>query len=317
MTKKRLVGIPDEILKNLEKKITSQIMNKIDEIISTKCKEIFSHESKNNTFVFKNEIALLKANSHYLQNETKKLNEKLDHTLGSLTYIASEYDDFSTKIVRLKKQSQDVTQEITCINEKLGIFRKRQSETEKQLEELEQYGRRENLEIHGVPWSKNENTNEIVKKVAKQLNVSLISNDISTSHRLFNTNSYSGNFTKTEKNRHPPIIVRFSNRDKRNEIFNQRQKFRENSPSNSDNSNHNNLIPKNVTIRENLTKYRKFLYAEANKVKNKLRYQFLWTWQGQILMRKDATTKAFKISSLQDLNKLSNWSGCNTSRMQV
>ena len=74
------------------------------------------------------------------ENETKKLNEKLDHTLGSLTYIASEYDNFSTKIIRLKKQSQDVTQEITYINEKLGIFRKRQSETEKQLEELEQYG---------------------------------------------------------------------------------------------------------------------------------------------------------------------------------
>ena len=34
-------------------------------------------------------------------------------------------------------------------------------------------------------------------------------------------------------------------------------------------------------------------------------------------MRKDAATKALKISSLQDLNKLSNWSGCNTSRMQV
>ena len=70
--------------------------------------------------------------------------------------------------MRLKKQSQDLTQEITYINEKLGIFRKQQSETEKQLEELkqhEQYERRENLEIHGVPWPKNENTNEIVKKV--------------------------------------------------------------------------------------------------------------------------------------------------------
>ena len=71
MTKKCLVVIPDEILKNLEEKITSQIMNKIDEIISTKCKEIFSHELENNTFVLKNKIAFLQANSHYLQNETK------------------------------------------------------------------------------------------------------------------------------------------------------------------------------------------------------------------------------------------------------
>ena len=186
-------------------------MNKINEIISTKCKEIFLFESENNTFVLKNEIAFLKDNSHYLQNETKKLNEKLDHTLGSVTYITSEYNNFSTKIMRLKEQSQDLTQETTYINEKLGIFRKRQGETEKQLEELEQYGRRENLEIHGVPWSKNKNINEIVRKVAKQLNVSLIGNGISTSHSLFNTNSYSGNSTKIEKNQHPPITVRFSN----------------------------------------------------------------------------------------------------------
>ena len=178
------------------------------------------------------------------------------------------------------------------------------------MKELEQYGRRENLEIHGVPWSKNQNTNEIVKKVAKQLNVTLISSDIST---------FPGFLTLTfiqaiPPRLHPPIIVRFSNRDKRNKIFNQRQKFGEKLPNISDNSNSNNLIPKNVTIRENLIKYKRFLYAEANKVKNKLRYQFLWTWQGQILMQKDAT---FKLSSLQDLNKLSNRSGCNTSRMKM
>ena len=66
-----MVLIPDEILKNLEEQITSQIMRKIDAIISTKCKEIFSHELENNTFVLKNKIALLKTNSHYLQNENK------------------------------------------------------------------------------------------------------------------------------------------------------------------------------------------------------------------------------------------------------
>ena len=61
-------------------------MCKINEIIPTKCKEFFSQESENNAFVLKNEIALLKANSVCLQIETKKLNEKLDHTLGSATY---------------------------------------------------------------------------------------------------------------------------------------------------------------------------------------------------------------------------------------
>ena len=231
------------------------------------------HESENNTFVRKNAIALLKANSHYLQNETKKLNEKLDHTLSSLTYIASEYDNFSTKIMRLKKQSRDLTQEITFINEKIRIFRKRQSKTEKQLEELEQHGRREISKFIKYPGPKTKTPIKLSKRWRSNYTFHYLAM-ISQLLTLFNTNSYLGNSTKTEKNQHPPIIVRFSNRVKRNEIFNQRQKFRENLPNTSDNSKHNNLIPKNVTIREKLTKYRRFLYAEANKVKNKLLFSF-------------------------------------------
>ena len=41
---------------------------------------MFLQEPENNIFILKYEIALCKANSHYLQNEIKKLNEKLDHT---------------------------------------------------------------------------------------------------------------------------------------------------------------------------------------------------------------------------------------------
>ena len=103
--------------------------------------------------------------------------------------------------------------------------------------------------------------------MAKQLNVLLISNDISTSHRLCNTYSYSGNSTNTDKNQHPPIIVKFSNRDKRKEIFNQRQNFREKLPNTSDNSNHNNLIPKSVTIRENTSNTEGFFTLKLTRLR--------------------------------------------------
>ena len=52
------------------------------------------------------------------------------------------------------------------------------------LDKLEQYGRRENLEIHGVQTVRNKSTNQIVKTVAKALNVQLHKKHISTSNRL-------------------------------------------------------------------------------------------------------------------------------------
>ena len=57
----------------------------------------------------------------------------------------------------------------------------------KKVDDLEQYGRRQNLEIVGIPFTEKENTNEIVKIVAVLLQLKISDSDISTSHRL-NTN---------------------------------------------------------------------------------------------------------------------------------
>ena len=165
------------------------------------------------------------------------------------------------------------------------------------MEELDQYGRRENLEVHGIPWSQNENTNAIVKKMAEFLKVKLDDKDVSTSHRLYPNNKLTGNRpskrqnpdqcayknstqTKAELNlnEHPLIIVRFSNRDKRNELFAKRLTAK--SFVNSTSIDDQNTTSINFAIRKNLTKYKKMLFNEAKKFKLSMKYQFLLTWQG-------------------------------------
>ena len=86
---------------------------------------------------------------------------------------------------------------------------------------LEQYGHRENLEIDGIPFTKKKKTNEIVKKMANKLKVKLEDQDISISHRIFNDSKLSsrfGQFETRNNSKHPPIIVHFTDRDKKNEI---------------------------------------------------------------------------------------------------
>ena len=112
-------------------------------------------------------------------------------------------------------------------------------------DDLDQYNRRENLEFHGIPLNPNENTNHIIKTMAKKLNIDLKENDISTSHRLPKSSS---------------VIARFTNRDIRNLIFQKRK----------------NLIGvrdygidgmENLFINENLTPRRKKLFSLAHKKK--------------------------------------------------
>ena len=84
---------------------------------------------------------------------------------------------------------------------------------EKMRDDLDQYNRRENLEFHGIPLNPNENINDIIKAMAKKLNIDLKENDISTSHHL----------PKSLSNNPPIIIARFTNRDIRNLIFQKRK----------------------------------------------------------------------------------------------
>ena len=79
---------------------------------------------------------------------------------------------------------------------------------------------------------RNENTNHITKTVAKCLNVELNDSHIFTSHCLFqNSNNFSGTSNSpNQQNRKnicipfkpPLIIVRFTNRDTKNDLFRRR-----------------------------------------------------------------------------------------------
>ena len=78
------------------------------------------------------------------------------------------------------------------------------------LNDLEQYSRRECLEIQGIPASEdsvNESTNDIVCKISKLMGVEIASEDVSVSHRLPINKIYKG------KRSTQAIIVKFVRKD--------------------------------------------------------------------------------------------------------
>ena len=166
--------------------------------------------------------------------------------------------------------------------------------TEIKLDRLEQNGPRENLELHDISPSQNENTNEIVKKMASLLNVKIDDSQISTSHRLQVPIS-----KRQENSAHPPIIVRFSDRDERNKLFAKRRMLKNNSKK---------IISafgsQYISKLEKLTPFRKMLYSAAKNAKQDLNFQFLWTTQGQVGLRRNSSSSAVNVNSLSDLFKL-------------
>ena len=112
---------------------------------------------------------------------------------------------------------------------------------------------------------------KIVKSVVSSLYVQLDDHQISISHRL------AGSYKKVQGNQateQPPlIIVRFANRDKRNEIYEKRKLLKLNCKTEP--MSHNSST--NITIQENLTPLRKSIYQAAKQAKAALNFKFAWT----------------------------------------
>ena len=57
-------------------------------------------------------------------------------------------------------------------------------------------------------------------------------------------------------------------------------------------------------INENLTPKRKKLFSLAYKKRIELKYQYIWSNNGEIYLRKNSTSDRIKISSLEDIHNL-------------
>ena len=197
MLKTRNFELSDRKLKILEEAITKTVLSNLDKIVEEKCKVILERSAAAKREPMANLVKMMKLKKLrkveklrndllIAQSDIEALKHKADETIGSLSYISAEHDNFQMKI-------KQMTAEGKLLTNKDEKYKSRLYQAEKNLDEVEHYGRRENLEIHGIPMIRNENTNHITKTVAKCLNVELDDSHLSTSHRLFqNSNNFSG-----------------------------------------------------------------------------------------------------------------------------
>ena len=165
----RRLRISNKDLEIFEDRATKQLLSKIETIVAKKCKKFFEDNSRkvlNEPLTVQQAIESLKSTLISLKNDFEFFNNIVDSTIGSLSFVASEYHDFWEKIGSITIKNLELRKKLTGLTETIGMMSKNLAKTEEQLEALELCGRRDNLEIYNIPWMKNEKTNEIVKKIA-------------------------------------------------------------------------------------------------------------------------------------------------------
>ena len=117
-------------------------------------------------------------------SEILALKMELKEVKKSQDLINSQYETLKEKCDKLIVTNQKQESVIKELKAQSTTLKSSNEKEKEKVEALEQYGRRQNLEIVGVPLKEGENTNEIAIEVAKMLNVSLTPDQISTSYRL-------------------------------------------------------------------------------------------------------------------------------------
>ena len=204
----------------------------------------------------------------------------------SQQFVSEEYEEFRDKQEKLASTVASLEQKV--------------AKQEVKSEHNANYPRWDSVEIEGIPTVPvdaygNENCKEMVINICKELHYWLPPSAISTAHRL----------KKHQNKRGPPgMIVKFNNRDIRNDVYSLRKQIKDKQFWKCYN------IGK-LFINESLTPDpRKLFYKTRSWAKEMQPTHgriFTWTYKGEIFIRKNAeNAPKRKILSEQYLSKLSN-----------
>ena len=214
-----------------------------------------------------------------LKGNYKELRENLLPTKSQVDTLVKENDGLKSKVKYLEDQ-------ISTSKKELENMEVRLNDVETDHDDLEQYTRKFNLVIHGIPEQKEEDNVENVIKLGQFLEVNLTRGDIDIVHRM-----------QTKSNGKPrPIIACFSNYNAKSKLYKARLGLR--------NVTLQDLGTEKIFINENLTAWRAELFKEARKVRKKCHNGKTWPVDGKIFLKTDSLAKVLRIKSYKDLKAL-------------
>jgi dGTP triphosphohydrolase len=235
--------------------------------------------------------------------DTAKLNEILakfaiiDEMEKTISFLSKKYDDLNSDFVELKSVHEKLDKENKSLKAQVFQSTRDIKQLKYEVNDLEQYSRRDCLEIRGVPYLSEEDTNEIVKNVGELVDVDLEEDDFSVSHRL------GDNSTRSDTvKRDPAIIVKFVRRSNRDELYKARKKLMNKSSRSLGFMRQNE---QSIYISESLTKLNRKIFNQCLQKKKDLGFKYIWTSYGKTLLRKDGDSPVISIRSEDDLGKLS------------
>lgn len=189
----------------------------------------------------------------------------------------------STIVKALSLVSQEKDKEIAKMQDTVDSLKDRITKLEEQLDDVEQYERRDTIIISG-PALPSEQTMEnpsslVVNAIKDNLKININYDDINTAHRL----------GPKQQNKDRPVIVKLSKRSKKSEIMEACV-----------------TVKPNLFVNESLTPKRRIIFSKVWEIRKKHReiFQQCYTRDGKIIVKLKTSNQKYFITNEMSLNTL-------------
>lgn len=219
-------------------------------------------------------------------------------TIFSFLMVKMSVIEKSSKF--LSDKYDDLLQKNEVLEKKLKELKKEKDEEIRQLKEkyyeMEQYERKNNVEIFGLEASPDEDVYDLVTKVVSRYDDKFIRGDIDYAHRLPSKN----------KSRPPSIIAVLKSRMERNALLDVIKKDKKKKKLLQKDILPNSTKPNNeVYITQNISGFYKNLLWKVKESAQLKGYKYVWYNNCQVLVRKkDGDKNVLRIRDENDLHLL-------------
>ena len=247
----------------------------------------------------------LKSGQKEIVNEMRELREEISTTKKKVLEVEKtvkflnedfedmkkDNNDFKTQIEFVKKQNKQLSLAVEKIED--------DGELSMKVNQIDNFLRRQNIEIQGIPATENENLEKIVTNVLKLVDPRIERKELVSFRRM----KPSG-MVNEKKKAFNPILVKFRSFEQKVKIMKGKKNLADANFSN---------VGKNVErvfINENLSAFSRDLLYHTRRFQKANEWRFSWSSGGNILLREKENSKAIVIRCVKDLENLQAQKAC-------
>lgn len=224
-------------------------------------------------------------------NELKSLRSELVDLTKSVQFVSDKLDASNLLMEDMKSQFSDLQRENLELKVSNAALSSEMCELREKVRNIEQYSRRNNVEVSGIPTTPGENVAELVRDVGSALGIEVKDSDVSAAHRV----------PAYRKDRLPALIIQFHCRSMKNAWI---SSFREKKMLNSQQINARFPATSRIYVNDHLSPDNKKFLGKLKERCREVGYSFAWCRDEKFFVRKAQGDSVKRINTEKDIANL-------------